>query len=35
MAPLDTQKRDLIAITVEHYCGYARAFAAAQRTDAQ
>jgi carbonic anhydrase/acetyltransferase-like protein (isoleucine patch superfamily) len=30
MAPLDAAKRALIAMTVEHYCGYARAFAAAQ-----
>ncbi len=31
MVPLDQGKRDLIAMTVEHYCGYARAFAEAQR----
>lgn len=31
MAPLDQAKRELIRITVEHYCNYARAFAAAQR----
>jgi carbonic anhydrase/acetyltransferase-like protein (isoleucine patch superfamily) len=31
MAPLDQAKRDLIKLTIEHYCGYARAFAAAQR----
>ena len=31
MAPLDQAKRDLIAMTVEHYCAYARAFADAQR----
>ena len=31
MAPLDDAKRELIATTVEHYCGYARAFADAQR----
>jgi carbonic anhydrase/acetyltransferase-like protein (isoleucine patch superfamily) len=31
MAPLDQVKRDLIAMTVEHYCGYARAFALAQQ----
>ncbi len=31
MAPVDRQKRELIAMTVEHYCGYARAFAEAQR----
>jgi carbonic anhydrase/acetyltransferase-like protein (isoleucine patch superfamily) len=30
MAPLDKAKRELIATTIEHYCGYARAFAAAQ-----
>jgi gamma-carbonic anhydrase len=32
MAPLDQVKRDLIAVTVEHYCSYARAFALAQRS---
>ena len=32
MAPLDRSKRDLIAITIEHYCGYAAAFAATQRS---
>jgi carbonic anhydrase/acetyltransferase-like protein (isoleucine patch superfamily) len=32
MAPLDAAKRELIAMTVEHYRGYARAFAAAQRS---
>lgn len=32
MAPLDAAKRELIKITVEHYCAYARAFAAAQRS---
>jgi carbonic anhydrase/acetyltransferase-like protein (isoleucine patch superfamily) len=32
MAPLDQAKRDLIKVTIEHYCGYARAFAAAQRS---
>ena len=31
MVPLDQAKRDLIALTVEHYCRYARAFAEAQR----
>jgi len=31
MVPLDRAKRDLIATTVEHYRGYARAFAEAQR----
>jgi carbonic anhydrase/acetyltransferase-like protein (isoleucine patch superfamily) len=31
MAPLDAAKRTLIALTVEHYCNYARAFAEAQR----
>ncbi len=30
MTPLDQTKRALIAMTVEHYCGYARAFAEAQ-----
>jgi carbonic anhydrase/acetyltransferase-like protein (isoleucine patch superfamily) len=30
MAPLDEAKRELIAMTIEHYCGYARAFAGAQ-----
>jgi hypothetical protein len=28
---LDKAKRDLIAMTVEHYCAYGRAFADAQR----
>jgi carbonic anhydrase/acetyltransferase-like protein (isoleucine patch superfamily) len=32
MTPLDAAKRELIAKTVEHYCGYARAFAMAQRS---
>ncbi len=32
MAPLDAAKRELIAMTVEHYKNYARAFAAAQRS---
>jgi carbonic anhydrase/acetyltransferase-like protein (isoleucine patch superfamily) len=32
MAPLDAAKRELIALTVVHYCGYARAFADAQRS---
>ncbi len=32
MATLDEAKRQLIAMTVEHYCRYARAFAAAQRS---
>ena len=31
MVSLDQAKRDLIAMTVEHYCAYARAFADAQR----
>jgi gamma-carbonic anhydrase len=31
MAPLDAAKRAMIAMIVEHYCGYARAFAEAQR----
>jgi gamma-carbonic anhydrase len=31
MVSLDKAKRDLIAMTVEHYCAYARAFADAQR----
>ena len=31
MASLDAAKRTLIALTVEHYCSYARAFAEAQR----
>jgi gamma-carbonic anhydrase len=31
MAPLDAAKRALIATIVEHYCGYARIFADAQR----
>ena len=31
MLPLDEAKRRLIALTVEHYCGYARTFALAQR----
>ncbi len=31
MSPLDQPKRDLISLTVEHYCRYARAFAQAQR----
>jgi gamma-carbonic anhydrase len=31
MAPLDQAKRDLIALIVEQYCGYARSFAEAQR----
>lgn len=31
IAPLDEAKLTLIRLTVEHYCGYARAFAAAQR----
>lgn len=30
LAPLDQAKRELIAMTVEHYCAYARAFADAQ-----
>jgi carbonic anhydrase/acetyltransferase-like protein (isoleucine patch superfamily) len=34
MAPLDQAKRDLIAMTIEHYCGYARAFALAQQAKA-
>jgi carbonic anhydrase/acetyltransferase-like protein (isoleucine patch superfamily) len=32
IAPLDAAKRTLIRLTVEHYCGYAQAFAAAQRS---
>ena len=32
MAPLDAAKRELIAMTVEHYCNYARAFAVAQQS---
>jgi gamma-carbonic anhydrase len=32
MVSLDKAKRDLIAMTVEHYCNYARAFADVQRT---
>jgi len=31
LAPLDASKRALIATTIEHYCGYAAAFADAQR----
>ena len=31
IAPLDEAKRTLIRLTVEHYCGYAQAFAEAQR----
>jgi carbonic anhydrase/acetyltransferase-like protein (isoleucine patch superfamily) len=31
LAPLDEAKREMMARTVEHYCGYAAAFAAAQR----
>jgi carbonic anhydrase/acetyltransferase-like protein (isoleucine patch superfamily) len=35
LAPLDQAKRDLIAVTIRHYCNYARIFAEAQREAAK